>query len=168
MKIFLTGFMGCGKSTLGRKLANKLSYSFVDLDKVIEQNAGMPIPRYFEAFGETAFRELEKNTLQTTAFPEDTVIATGGGLPCFHDNMQWMNEHGISAFISLPPKVLADRLNTAQEERPVLQNLKGEALLEFITKKLAEREPFYRKANYILNGIDLTAEKIIDYLRING
>ena len=91
MKIFLIGFMGCGKTTLGRKLSKFLDYGFVDLDELTESKAGMTITQYFEEFGEAAFRDLEKTTLQETPFAENTVISTGGGTPCFSGNMDWMN-----------------------------------------------------------------------------
>ncbi len=160
MRIFLVGFMGSGKTTLGRKLAFKLSCPFIDLDHVFEEQTGKNVPQYFEEFGEDTFREMEKQVLQTTDFPENAVIATGGGAPCFFDNMDWMNANGVTVYLSLPPAALASRLETAAEVRPVLQNHKGEELVEFITGKLAEREPFYKKAQLVVKGISLNTEKL--------
>lgn len=160
MKIFLVGFMGCGKTTLGRKLASRLSISFLDLDKVFEDVTGKTVPLYFKEYGEDSFRKAEKDVLQNTDFPDDVVIATGGGAPCYFDNMDWMNANGFTVYISLPPAALAKRLETADEERPVLKDHKGTALVAFIEEKLKEREPFYKQAHLIAEGINLSSEKL--------
>src|ERR1700750_2431868 len=89
--VFLIGFMGCGKTTLGRKLASRMGYPFIDLDHVLEAKAGMTIAEYFNAFGEDAFRKLESEILKQTDYPENAIVSTGGGLPCFFDNMAWIN-----------------------------------------------------------------------------
>lgn len=152
--------MGCGKTTLGKKLASKTGFTFIDLDKIIETTAGKTIPQYFTEHGEAAFREMERNVLQTTDFSENSIIATGGGAPCYFDNMDWMNKEGLTVYISLPPAALASRLEKADEVRPVLKDHKGEALIQFIADKLNEREPFYSKAQVIASGLGLTADKL--------
>lgn len=165
MKIFMIGFMGCGKSTLGKKLALKLGYPFIDIDKVIESRINMSIREYFEKNGENSFRELESSILKTTQLPENSIIATGGGAPCFFDNLEWMNENGTTVYLSLSPKALAKRLESATDQRPVLQNLKGEKLELFIADKLLEREKCYKQAELIVKGVDQTPERIIELLR---
>lgn len=165
MKVFLIGFMGSGKSTLGKKLALKLGYTFIDIDKVIENQINMSISEYFQKNGEDSFRELESSVLKTLEFPENTIIATGGGAPCFYDNLQWMNENGTTIYLSLSPKALAKRLESATEQRPVLQNLKGDKLEQFIAEKLRLREKFYTQAEVIVKGFDQTPEKIIEILK---
>ncbi|MDN5283795.1 MAG: shikimate kinase [Mucilaginibacter sp.] len=160
MKYFLVGFMGCGKTTWGRKLAAKLGYEFIDLDHALEAKAGMSIAEYFSSFGEDAFRQLESDVLKQTEYPENVVVSTGGGLPCFFDHMQWMNTNGQTLYIKLSPKTLADRLENSKTVRPVLQGKKGEELVEFITGKLAEREDYYLQASHIVDGIDLSVEKL--------
>ena len=162
--IFLIGFMGCGKTTLGRKLASRLGYMFMDLDHVFEAREGMTIAEYFSKYGEDAFRKLESEVLKTHKYPEHAIIATGGGLPCFFDNMDWMNAHGKTVYIKLTPKTLADRLQNEKDERPLLRERHGEALVQFIAEKLEERESFYNKANIIANGVSLTAERIEELL----
>ena len=157
--IFLIGFMGCGKTTLGRKLASRLGYEFMDLDHILEARAGMTIAEYFSRFGEEAFRKLESEVLKFTKYPEHAVISTGGGLPCFFDNMDWMNAHGKTVYIKLSPKTLADRLENEKDKRPVL-NDHGEDLVAFIAGKLAERDKFYDEAVVIADGLSLTAEKV--------
>jgi shikimate kinase len=166
--IFLIGFMGCGKTTLGRKLASRLGYMFMDLDHVLEAQAGMTIAEYFSTHGEDAFRKLESDVLKQSKYPEHAVISTGGGLPCFFDNMDWINGHGKSVYIKLPPKTLAGRLENEKEERPLLREKHGEALIAFIGEKLTEREPFYNQATIIADGLSLTAEKVEKLLKIKA
>jgi len=160
MKIFLTGFMGSGKTTLGRKLAARMNYEFIDLDHKLEQRVELSIAEYFTLFGEDSFRRLEAEVLRKTPYPENVIISTGGGLPAYFDNMDWMKENGKVVYIKLAPKTLADRLESGKEERPLLQDKHGEALVAFIEQKLAEREPFYSQANIIADGLSLTAERL--------
>ena len=167
MKIFLTGFMGCGKSTIGKKLAVHLHYDFIDLDKLIEKETGMTIAEYFRLHGEEKFRELERDTLQNYAFGAHTVIATGGGAPCYYDNMEWMNREGKVVYLHMEPKALANRLKYSKTERPLLKGLNEEELVNFISEKLAAREEYYRRAHFIVSGLDLTAEKLADYLQLS-
>ena len=156
--------MGCGKTTMGRKLANFLGYEFFDLDKLIEANVGMTIPEYFQAHGEEAFRILENETLQQTNFPEKTIISTGGGAPCFYDNMAWMNQHGKSIYMCLSSQVLANRLENAKTERPLIKGKKGQVLVDFITQKLAEREGFYKQAQFSVSSNDLTVDRFAEQI----
>ena len=160
MKIFLIGFMGSGKTTLGRKLASRMGYEFIDLDHKLEQQVELSIAEYFQIFGDNAFRKLESEVLKKTLYPENAIISTGGGLPCYFDNMDWMKANGKSVYIKLTPKTLADRLETGKEERPLLQEKHGDALVDFIEQKLEEREKFYSQANIIVDGLSLTAEKL--------
>jgi len=166
MRIFLVGFMGSGKTTMGRKLASYLGYQFIDLDKFLEEEAGMSINDFFQLHGETAFREFEKKTLQNGEFDDNTVIATGGGAPCYFDNMEWMNKNGTTVYLMVPPKGLAGRLKHATD-RPLIKGLNEEELLKFITGKLEEREPFYKQARYVVNGLGLTAKELANYLGLS-
>lgn len=166
MKIFLVGFMGSGKTTIGKKLANYLKYEFIDLDKLVELKAGMSIVEYFEIHGEAAFRELEKEVLQNAYFAPNSIIATGGGAPCYADNMAWMNANGHVVYLSLPPKALAVRLENSKADRPLIRNLKGDELVDFISNKLKEREPFYNQSKFVVSASDLTAERLAFYLNL--
>ncbi len=168
MKVFLIGFMGSGKTSIGKKLAHFLKYDFIDLDKLIEVKTEMSIAEYFVKYGEEAFRKLEREVLQNTVYPEKIIVATGGGMPCYFDNMDWMNKNGITAYLSLPSKTLANRLENSKTERPLIQGLKGDELVEFVTRKLAEREVFYNKAKFSISAADLTAEKFTGYLNSTG
>jgi shikimate kinase len=157
MKIFLIGFMGCGKSTKAKQLAARLNCSVIDLDSVIVERENRSIAEYFAEYGEDGFRILESETLKNYPYPETCVIATGGGLPCFFDNMDWMNAHGKTVYLQMEPSALVSRLHNRQK-RPLIANMDDEQLLAFINKKLAERDPFYTKAHLIINAFDLDAE----------
>jgi shikimate kinase len=156
--IFMIGFMGCGKTTWGRKLAAKLDYEFIDLDQVLEQQAGMSIAEYFSSFGEDAFRALESGVLKQTQYPVNTVISTGGGLPCFFDHIQWMNNKGKTIYIKHSPKTLAGRLEKGKAKRPLLQDKHGDELVAYIAEKLAERETFYNQATFTADGMNLSPD----------
>lgn len=152
--------MGCGKTTLGKKLAKKLNIKFVDMDAAIEKQEGNSISEIFSHEGEVYFRNLEKKWLE--AFNEsEALISTGGGAPCFHDNMHRMNQKGVSVYIKLPPKVLVDRLKSQKSQRPLVANKSEEELLGFIEEKLAERSSFYEQAKIHYNGIEDDVEGLV-------
>lgn len=158
--IFLIGFMGSGKTTLGKKLANHLNRKFIDLDHVIVERIGMSIPEYFTQYGEQKFRELESQLLKEQQ-GERAVISTGGGSPCFFDNMQWILENGISIYLYLTPKALHHRLQQSNiSSRPALQGLRDEALLQFIEEKLDERAPFYKQAHIHIDQLNTSLDTI--------
>lgn len=167
MKVFLVGFMGSGKTTLGKKLAAKLNRPFVDLDLVFEEKEGCTIGEYFTYHGEAAFRKEEASIIRNTVYPANGIISTGGGVPCFHNNMDWMNANGLTIYINLPVKTLADRLGNAKVPRPVLGGKKGEELEKHIAERLSEREVFYKKARVSLTGINLTAEDLEKVIKEN-
>ncbi len=146
MIIFLTGFMGSGKSYTARQLGKLLGWPVVDLDQYMEQQFGQTIAELFDRFGEAAFRKMERQCLQSLARPTDLVVATGGGTPCFFDNMKWMNEHGLTIFLDASPKLLYNRLAKGQEHRPLIAGLTEEGLQRFIEQTLEERRPFYQQA----------------------
>lgn len=152
--------MGCGKSTMGRKLAQKMGYAFIDLDHQIEKSLGITISEYFSKHGEAAFRKLESETLKTFDYPVNTVVATGGGAPCFFDNMEWMNSNGLSVYIEMTAAALAKRLESGKEKRPLLKDLDEAQMIKFIESKLDERTGFYKSALVTVNGINLTADEM--------
>ncbi|MDQ7949515.1 MAG: shikimate kinase [Pedobacter sp.] len=159
MKIFLIGFMGCGKSTKAKQLAARLDCPVIDLDAVIVAQEGRTIADYFAEHGEVGFRKLEQQTLKNYAYPETCVIATGGGLPCFFDNMQWMNANGTTVYLQMEPVALVSRLHNRQK-RPLIAHMDDVQLLEFIQQKLVERNPFYTQAQVIIDAFDLDAERL--------
>jgi len=153
-KIYLIGFMGSGKSTIGKKLASGLCWSFVDLDKKIEEETSLKISEIFSKHGETFFREVETRILRTIGSLADIVISTGGGAPCFYDNMNFMIETGLTIYLKMTPEQLRSRLATSSEERPLIKNICKNKLLDYIEKKLAEREKWYNQADVIIDGLN--------------
>jgi len=157
MKIYLIGFMGSGKTTVGKRLATHCEYAFMDTDKLFETKHNCTIESYFERFGEDLFRKEEALLLRETASLENTVIATGGGTPCFHDNMDWMLSHGICVYLEMSPKALYNRLINSKLVRPLLQveTHNCASLLEIIQDMLSQREQYYKKATITVSGLDV-------------
>lgn len=151
MTVFLIGFMGSGKTTIGRKLAGRLDCDFVDLDAAIEKAEGMYIHDLINEKGEVYFRETESHTLKRLGL-KDKVISTGGGTPCFFDNMEWMKANGKVVFIDPNEGVIFSRLKTTDlTKRPLLKGLDDQGLKDFIRTKLAERMPFYAMADIVFD-----------------
>lgn len=155
LPIYLVGYMGAGKTTAGRLLAEKLGWHFVDLDNAFLQIHGLTTAQYIRQYGLEAFRHLEKDVIERLSeLPYEKVIyATGGGYPCWNDNMECLHELGTSIYIRWKPEHLAKRLMlTDLSERPVLQGRTEDELLDFIAPQLEAREPFYAMADYIYDA----------------
>jgi len=151
-KIYLIGFMGSGKTTLGKRLAAQLSWSFIDLDKVIETRTGLKITEIFSSRGEDFFRSAESEALRSLEGGQQIVVSTGGGTPCSDNNMNFMNESGLTIYLKLSPEKLYSRLAASTGGRPLLKDVPAGELRDFIVKKLAEREKCYSKASWTING----------------
>lgn len=164
MRIYLVGFMGSGKSSVGKRLAKKLGYNFVDLDDEAERLAGKSVSDIFQMHGEGYFRKLEQQALQLTAQLQNTIIATGGGTPCFFDNMDFINANGVSVYLKMSAASLVYRLEHAHKKRPLVQNLSGDGLLQYVEGKLEEREPYYLKAKCIIKGETVKTNQIISLI----
>jgi len=167
MLIFIIGYMGAGKTTLGKKLAEGLNYHFFDLDEMIITSTGYSISRYFEKFGEGSFRQKEREILLNHLDDRDTVIATGGGTACYADNMVLMNQKGITIYIDTPFEIVMKRLVLKGQQRPLLKGIPTENLPEFIKKHLKTRQDFYLQAAIKVDGEDVDLEKLIDAVRSN-
>jgi len=166
MRIYLVGYMGCGKSTIGRKIADLLGISFVDLDKYIEERYFKTIPAIFAEEGEAGFREKERLSLNEVSQFENVVVGTGGGAPCFFDNMEVMNNNGVTIYIAPDTDVLAARLIKSKTERPLIAGKSIEELVVFIDNALLKRAPFYEKAKIIIRGENnLDPQLVIDRIR---
>ena len=152
IRIFLIGYMGAGKTTLGKAFARAMGLTFVDLDWYIEERFHKTIRQIFTERGEDGFRELEKRMLHEAGDFEDVVISVGGGTPCFFDNMDYMNEVGETVFLDVDVKVLFRRLKIAKQQRPLLADKTDEELINFIVEALQKRLPYYTKAKYVFNG----------------
>ncbi|MFV0471051.1 MAG: shikimate kinase [Paludibacteraceae bacterium] len=154
MKVYLIGYMGSGKTTIGKIIAEKMQWKFVDMDSVIETKYGMEVAEIFRTYGEQEFRGAEQDLLKELAEEENAVISTGGGVPCFFDNMAQMNRNGKTFYIKFSPEKLAQRLlETNISKRPVLQAA-GDNLEKFIAETLSEREVFYEQASDKVTGTD--------------
>jgi|TARA_B110000467_G_C18217497_1_gene421085 shikimate kinase len=163
MRIFLIGYMGSGKTSLGEKLAYKLEHEFIDLDAYIEKEEGRTISQIFEEDGEDYFRKLERVYLHRIIDKEDVIISTGGGTPCFFDNMEQMNEYGKTIYINMHPKALIPRLKSSAVTRPLLEGKDEKEMLDYIFQSLRERERYYNKAHKVVTGYNLTAQKLEKY-----
>lgn len=146
--IILIGYMGAGKTTLGRALAKRLDLQFYDLDWYIENRMHRTVTQLFDERGEDGFRLLEHNMLHEVAEFEDVVVSCGGGTPCFFDNMDYMNSRGTTVYLKAEPDVLYKHLHMGRNVRPLLMNKSQEEIKQFIVDQLAQREPFYSKAHH--------------------
>ena len=164
MIIFLVGFMGSGKSTVGQRLAGRLGYSFIDMDARLEGEHGMTINEIFEKLGEKAFRELESNLLKEMVSLQDAVISTGGGLPCTGNNMDLINRKGVSIYLRMEPAALLNRLSRGKSRRPLIRHLSRQELETFIQEKLREREPVYLRAHHIISGLNFKMDELLEIL----
>lgn len=165
MRIFLVGFMGSGKTHVGKRLAAALQYDFIDVDQHLEAQSGRSVSDIFATEGEDAFRRLESAALKSLGTKGNCIISTGGGAPCFFDNMDWMNTHGVSVYLKVSPDILLKRLVPRTAKRPLLANKSEVEIRIFIEESLAKRDPFYEQAEIILNQ---TTEEInrVDLLQI--
>ncbi len=177
MIIFLVGFMGSGKTFWASKLSEAMEIPWTDLDQLIEKKESATIAAIFKERGERYFREVEACCLRSlvSTAPEvkeeeskplqiTTIVSTGGGAPCFHDNMEWMNKHGVTVWLNPGIDELAERLKTEMEIRPLLKDLSEEGLHQFITGKLKEREEFYSIAKIELKNTNIAVAEFINLI----
>lgn len=162
--VVLIGFMGCGKSTLGKKLARQLGYHFLDSDEEIERISGQTVPALFEELGETHFRELETEYLKSLQPGQGIVLSTGGGMPCFNNNMELIKKLGTSFYLKLSPHELASRLKIAKKSRPLAAGKNEEELYFYIKEMLNQRNEFYLQADFTLNGKSQNLNHILGLL----
>lgn len=152
--------MGCGKSTLGRRLSKHLDLQFVDMDHYIEERNCKTIPQIFQEEGEAEFRLKEKKALEELSEFNNIVIATGGGAPCFFDNMEVMNQTGKTVYLNISPDILADRLLKSKTERPLIKGKSHEELVAFIDETLKKRNEFYKQAKFQITRPDIELDEV--------
>lgn len=162
-RIFLTGYMGAGKTTLGRALAEEIGIPFIDLDHYIEKRYCKTIAQLFAEKGEDGFRDIERRMLHEVGDFEDVIISTGGGTPCFFDNIEYMNSQGTTVYLDVPVERLFIRLCIARNKRPLIKDKNDDELMAFITEQLAKRAPHYRKAQYTFK-----ADKLEDTTQVKS
>ena len=152
--------MGCGKSRMGRNLSEHLGLQFVDMDDYIEERNYKSIPKIFAEEGEDEFRKKERNALEELAEFTDIVIATGGGAPCFFDNIDLMNKTGKTIFLNIHPEILAERLLKSKTERPLIKGKSREELVAFIDETLNKRKVFYSQAQFEITEPDFDLDEL--------
>lgn len=165
MKLFLIGMMGSGKSYWCKQLSKKLKCGGYDLDFLIESSEEKNIPEIFAENGEEYFRKSEAKILRWFGEKKIFVLATGGGTPCFHANMQWMNKHGTTIWIDETVDVLVERLKPEKDHRPLIKNLGDDELKDFLAKKLAERKQFYSQSKIHLQGSDINLKTMLQLVK---
>ncbi len=173
-RIILIGYMGAGKTTIGKALSKELGIPFYDLDWYIESRRRKTVPQLFAELGEEGFRKIEYNMLHEVAEFENVIISCGGGTPCFFDNIDYMNGQGDVVYLHCEPEVLHKHLMMGKTERPLLKGKSKEELITFIKEQLEKREPFYTKARYTLDvslmdnyeKIKISVEKLRELLAI--
>lgn len=153
--------MGSGKSTAGIKLAERMNYDFIDLDEYIEKSAGKSIELIFSEEGESGFRKIENEALKELLIQPDAIIATGGGTPCYFDNMDLMNKTGKTVYLKIPEEVLVKRLMDKKGDRPLIKGKNEKELKEYVKKNLQEREGFYSGAQFTIHAEQLNVEKLL-------
>lgn len=172
-RIILIGYMGSGKTTVGKALSKETGMMFYDLDWYIESRMRRSVSQIFAERGEEGFRQIEYNMLHEVAEFENVIISCGGGTPCFFDNMDYLNQQGDVVYLKATPETLYKHLLMAKVERPLLKDKTKEELLEFIKTQLSTREAFYNKARYHLDvslldnyeKIGITVDKLKDLLK---
>jgi len=160
MRVYLIGYMGCGKSRLGRFLSEHMGLQFIDMDDYIEERNYKTVPQLFADYGEDGFRERERKALEELSEFTDVVIATGGGAPCFFDNIDLMNKTGKTVFLNIDPAILADRLMNSKTERPLIKGKSREELVAFIDETLKKRKQFYSQAQFEITEPDFSLDRI--------
>ncbi|HUI33487.1 MAG: shikimate kinase [Dysgonamonadaceae bacterium] len=162
IRVFLVGYMGVGKTTIGKLLSAELGVEFIDLDRYIENRYRKSISQLFELKGEDGFRKIEREMLREIATFQNVLISTGGGTPCFFDNMDLMNKHGITVYVKASVEELTARLLASKNARPLIRDKSHKELKEFITQHLAERSGYYSKAKVIYEN-----KRLISFAHVN-
>jgi shikimate kinase len=165
MKIFLIGMMGSGKSFWKKSLSEKLKIGGYDLDQVITSVEEQSISEIFESEGETYFRKTEAKLLRWFGEKKSFILATGGGTACFHQNMEWMNQQGLTIWLNESIEVLSERLKSEMDHRPILKNVETVNLSQFLEHQLKERLPFYSQAKIILNSKDIQLKNLLQNIK---
>lgn len=161
VRVFLCGYMGSGKTTLGKSFAKEMNLTFIDLDNFIEARFHKTVKEIFAEVGEQGFRDIERKSLIEVSEYEDVVISLGGGTPCFFDNMEIINAAGTSVYLKPTEEVLLKRLIKGKHKRPLLADKSDDEILQVIREQLAWREPYYMKANITFEASHLECKEDI-------
>ncbi len=165
MKIFLLGFMGSGKTHWGRCLSTTLDMPWKDLDAEIVEKEGHSITDLFKVYGESHFRQLENHYLRTLSQEDPLLLSCGGGTPCYSDNMDFMNEKGLTIWLKVPVEVIVRRLKRKRYKRPLLKGMDERQLQDFVQRKLEERTVYYEQAQLIINPIKYSLKNLTEKIK---
>ena len=165
MRIYLVGYMSAGKSTTAKRLANRLGLEAYDTDRLFEARFHISVNDFFQKYDEPLYRRLETQILHDTLAYDNAVIATGGGTPCFNDNMEWMNQNGFTVFLKISPQSAIVRLSQSKVKRPKVYGKSPEELEEFILQNYTERLPFYEQAQLTVKAENLDIENLVEKIK---
>lgn len=165
-RIYIVGYMGAGKTTAARRLAQRMGWEVVDTDALFEEKYKISVNDFFNKYDEPLYRKLESEVLKATESLDHVVVSTGGGTACFFDNMDWMNQHGLTVFLRISPQAAVDRVIHSRHKRPLVEGKSEEELTEFVNQHYASRLPFYEQANIIVKSEDLDLDALIRQIQI--
>jgi len=163
-KIYLVGYMGAGKTTAAKRLANRLGWEVADTDAMFEEKYRISVDDFFQKYDEPLYRKLESEILKSTESSEHIVIATGGGTACYYDNMEWMNHHGCTVFMRISPQAAVDRVLHSRHKRPLARGKSEAELMEYVNWHYASRLPFYEQAQITVKSEDFDLEGLLSNL----
>lgn len=164
-RIYLVGYMGAGKTTTARRLANQLGWEVADTDDLFEEKYKISVCDFFHKYDEALYRKLESEVLKETESLENVVISTGGGTACYFDNMEWMNQKGLTVFLHISEKAVVDRLLHAKRKRPLSIGKSEEELTEFVAQHYTSRLPFYEQAKITVKSEDLDLDNLLEMIK---
>lgn len=166
-KIYLVGYMGAGKTTTARRLAQRLGWEVADTDALFEEKYKISVNDFFNKYDEPLYRKLESEVLKATEGLENVVVSTGGGTACYFDNMEWMNSHGLTVFLRISPQAAVDRVIHSRHKRPLAEGKSEKELTEFVNSHYVSRMPFYEQARLTVKSEDLDVEGLLLSIKEN-
>jgi shikimate kinase len=164
-RIYIVGYMGAGKTTAARRLAQRMGWEVVDTDALFEEKYKISVNDFFNKYDEPLYRKLESEVLKATESLDHVVVSTGGGTACFFDNMDWMNQHGLTVFLRISPQAAVDRVIHSRHKRPLVEGKSEEELTEFVSRHYASRLPFYEQARITAKSEDFDIESLMEAIK---
>ncbi|MDO5314482.1 MAG: shikimate kinase [bacterium] len=164
-RIYIVGYMGAGKTTAARRLAQRMGWEVVDTDALFEEKYKISVNDFFNKYDEPLYRKLESEVLKATESLDHVVVSTGGGTACFFDNMDWMNQHGLTVFLRISPQAAIDRVIHSRHKRPLVEGKSEEELTEFVSQHYASRLPFYEQARITAKSEDFDIESLMEAIK---